>query len=105
MHIKEKEDMWIIFAMLIFGGSESTPLYACNDEIFNNELKDGNWICKIDKDYDKNTVPKPLPQKLDSILQIYEVSDVDEIEHTISIHFKHYIRWTDKGLSYHNRSM
>ena len=97
--------MWIIFAMLIFGGSESTPLYTCDDEIFGNELKAGNWICKLDKDYDRTTVPKPLPQKLDSILQIYEVSDVNEIDHTISIHFKHYIRWTDPGLSYHNRSM
>ena len=97
--------MWIIFVMLIFGRSESTPLYACNDEIFNNELQAGNWICKEDINYDNGIVPQPLPQKLDSILQIYEVSDVNEIEHTISIHFKHYIRWTDPGLSYHNRSM
>ena len=91
--------------MLIFGWSESSTLYSCDDDIFNNELKAGNWICKLDKSYDKSGVPKPHPQKLDSILQIYEVSDVDETEHTISIHFKHYIRWTDKGLSYKNRSM
>ena len=35
MCIKEKDEMWIFFAVLIFGGSESTPLYTCNDEIFN----------------------------------------------------------------------
>ena len=94
-----------ISLMLTFGWSESSILYSCDDDIFTNELIAGNWICKLDKSYDKSRVPKLHPQKLDSILQIYEVSDVDETEHTISIHFKHYIRWTDKGLSYKNRSM
>ena len=91
--------------LLIFGRIESSTLYSCDDDIFDNKLKAGNWICKLDESYDKSGVPMPHPQKLDSILQIYEVSDVDETEHTISIHFKHYIRWTDKGLSYKNRSM
>ena len=91
--------------LLIFGRIESSTLYSCDDDIFDNKLKAGNWICKLDESYDKSVVPMPHPQKLDSILQIYEVSDVDETEHTISIHFKHYIRWTDKGLSYKNRSM
>ena len=91
--------------LLIFGRIESSTLYSCDDDIFDNKLKAGNWICKLDESYDKSGVPIPHPQKLDSILQIYEVSDVDETEHTISIHFKHYIRWTDKGLSYKNRSM
>ena len=94
-----------LILLLIFGRSESSTLYSCDDDIFDNELKAGNWICKLDESYDKSGVPMPHPQKLDSILQIYEVSDVDETEHTISIHFKHYIRWTDKGLSYKNRSM
>ena len=94
-----------LMLLLIFGRSESSTLYSCDDDIFDNELKAGNWICKLDESYDKSGVPMPHPQKLDSILQIYEVSDVDETEHTISIHFKHYIQWTDKGLSYKNRSM
>ena len=94
-----------LMLLSIFGRSEASTLYSCDDDIFDNELKAGNWICKLDESYDKSGVPMPHPQKLDSILQIYEVSDVDETEHTISIHFKHYIRWTDKGLSYKNRSM
>ena len=94
-----------LMLLLIFGRIESSTLYSCDDDIFDNKLKAGNWICKLDESYDKSGVPMPHPQKLDSILQIYEVSDVDETEHTISIHFKHYIRWTDKGLSYKNRSM
>ena len=97
--------MLLIFSIFVYGWSESAKFYSCDDDIFNNDLKSGNWICKLDNNYDRTTVPEPLPQKLDSLLQIYEVSDINEIEHTISIHFKHYIQWTDNGLSYFNRSM
>ena len=96
----------VIFLMVVvFDLSESYNFYACNDEIFKNELKNNNWICKLDKNYDEMEAPRPFPQNLSSTLQIYEVSGVDESGHTITIHFKHYIQWTDKRLSYHNRSM
>ena len=45
-------------------------------EIEQNELKVNNWICKLDKDYDVMAVPRPFPQKLNSTIQIYEVSGV-----------------------------
>ena len=94
----------VIFLMAIFDLTKSSKLYACDDEIFEKELKVNNWICKLNKDYDEMEAPRPFPQKLNSTLQIYEVSGVDESGHTITIHFKHYIQWTDKRLSYHNRS-
>ena len=107
LHHRKKYKMMavVIFWMaLLFDLSQSSQLYACDDEIFENELKANNWICKLDKDYDVMAVPRPFPQKLNSTIQIYEVSGVDEGGHTLTIHFKHYIQWTDKRLSYHNRS-
>ena len=95
----------LIFMLSGFYLSVSAILDSCDDDIFKNELKTGNWICKLDKNYEISEVPGPHPQNLDSKLQIYEVSGVDETEHTISIHFKHYIQWTDMGLSYLNRSL
>ena len=43
---------------LIFGRSESSTLYSCDDDIFNNDLKSGNWMCKLDNNYDRTTVPE-----------------------------------------------
>lgn len=94
-----------IFPILLFGKCESADLYNCDDEVFDKVYKTGNWMCKLDKNYDELSVPKPSPLHLDSKIQIYEISDVDEVEHTISIHFKHYVIWTDYGLGYLNRSL
>ena len=94
-----------IFTIFLFGKCESATLYHCEDEVFKTVYTTGNWICKLDKFYDELSVPKPSPLHLDTKIQIYEISDVNEIDHTITIHFKHYIIWTDYGLGYLNRSL
>ena len=81
----------------------SNLLVSC-DNTFNNNFI-GDYICHVDKVYDKNKVPGKLPLTLNSRFEIFDVSEINEIDHSITIYLMIRIHWNDPGLSYKNKSL
>ena len=95
--------VWFLLITLLVGKCFSVELISCKDP--NGIKNEGNHLCKVKDNYDRTSVPRPLPLNLDSRIEIYDISDIDEVAHSITIHFKIYLEWYDVGLSYHNISM
>ena len=68
-------------------------------------LLKGDHICKIEDNYDKAKVPGIAPLILDSWIFIYDVTDVNEVDNSITIYMWLSFYWTDPGLSYKKKSM
>ena len=81
----------------------SNVLVSCDDKFSKDFI--GDYICHVDKVYDKNKVPGKLPLTLNSRFEIFDVSEINEIDHSITIYFMIRIHWNDPGLSYKNISL
>ena len=93
-------NMLITIIFYAFLSKSYGELISCN-----NNTHKGNFLCKIDENYDKGRTPRPLPVSLDSKVRIYDISDIDEVEHTITMYLRLYVNWPDTRLSYINESM
>ena len=60
-----------------------------------------HWISGVDP----CIVPGKLPLTLNSRFEIFDVSEINEIDHSITIYFMIRIYWNDPGLSYKNKSL
>ena len=45
----------------------------------------------------------PIPLILDSEINMYEVTDIDEIDHSITVYMSLNVKWSDKGLTMENK--
>ena len=79
--------------------SFALKLISCNDTEY-KLTQTGDYICKVNQNYDKSKVPGILPLILDSYIVIYEVSEVDETHNSITFHAYISFSWTDPDLSY-----
>ena len=64
-----------------------------------------NYICQLDKVYDKTNVPGLLPLHLNLWIQILDVTEINEIEHSITIFLRLHVFWNDPGISYRNQTL
>ena len=62
---------------------------------------DGDHVCKSEK-YNQNQIPGTPPIIVEPKLDIFDVTEVNEIDHSITIYFRFVAFWTDPGLSYRN---
>ena len=60
-------------------------LVSCNDS---NVSIQGDYICKIDPNYDKTKIPGTLPLILDSWIYITDITEVNEEDNSITLHAK-----------------
>ena len=92
--------MIIGFVILFLSQSLAFEFLTCNSSsthiIRNN-------ICKLDEKYDQTAVPMPIPLILDSEINMYEVTDIDEIDHSITVYMSLNVKWSDKGLAMENK--
>ena len=79
--------------------SLALKLISCNDTEY-KLTQTGDYICKVNQNYDKSKVPGILPLILGSTIAIDEVSEVDETHNSITIHAYITFWWTDPDLSY-----
>ena len=88
--------IFIISCLLIV---HSLALKLCNDTEY-KLTQTGDYICKVNQNYDKSKVPGISPIVLDSGISIDEVTKVDETHNSITIHAYISFWWTDPDLSY-----
>ena len=81
----------------------SNLLIFCDDQ--KNDHLIGDHICHVDKVYDKHKVPGTLPLTINSRFIIFEIVEINEIDHSITIYFRIKLYWNDPGLSYKNKTL
>lgn len=63
-----------------------------------------NKVCTKNPDYVAELEPKPLPNKIDVKIKFFEVIDVDETKHTVTLSMKFKVDWIDQRIDV-NRSI
>ena len=89
------EDLWPGTVYLFIS---ATGLQHCN------ATKEVDYVCKINEDYDKNKVPGKLPLTLKPLIMILDVTEVNEVDHSITIYLRLAMNWVDPGLRFVNQS-
>ena len=79
--------------------SFALKLISCNDTDY-KLTQTGDYLCKVNQNYDHSKVPGISPLILGSGIAIDEVSEVDETHNSITIHAYITFWWTDPDLSY-----
>ena len=93
--------MITLLLILLINQCQALKLIPCNDT---NHTMTGDYICKVNSNYDKTKVPGTLPLILGSEIWIYDITEVDEIHNSITLQAWIALVWTDPGLSYINKS-
>ena len=83
----------IIIAFLI--QCEASELFSCNNT---NPKMTGDFLCKVNENYDNTKVPGTLPLILGSRIYIFDITEVDEIRKFITIQVWIALEWADPGL-------
>ena len=73
----------------IIGSSE---LRLCSEET------NPNHICKLDENYNNLKVPAKKVQ-MNSSITLYDIVEIDEVDHSITIYIKVHIYWHDQRLN------
>ena len=76
---------------------ESSELRLCSEE------KNPNRICKIDENYDNLEIPAKKVQ-MNSSITLYDIVEIDEVDHSITIYMKVQLYWHDQRLNPSNRT-
>ena len=92
-----------LLVIIFFRNCLTLELKTCSDSNFT--IKQHDYICKNDPNYDKTKVPGTLPLILDSWLYITDITEVNEEDNSITLHAWIAIEWIDPGLSYVKKSM
>ena len=93
--------MKTLLLFLLIRHCQALKLVACDDT---NHTMTGDYICKVNQNYDKTKVPGTLPLILDSHIWIYDITEVDEIHNSITLQGWIALAWSDPNLSYVNKS-
>ena len=90
--------MILIFVTLFFSLSLALIKndFLCNSTI---AMTARNYICIKDRNYLSYNVPKPWPLIVGSEIVIYEVTEIDEIDHSITLYMSLALIWSDEGLN------
>ena len=83
-----------LLMILLFGskGSVLAKLLLCNET-------EEDSICKANENYDKRKVPgDELPLILKPLLMVLDVTEVSEIDHSLTIYIRLAVSWKDPGL-------
>ena len=94
------EEMRVILLLLLLQYCSAVELISCN-----NGSNVGDFICKINENYDKTRIPGKLPLNLHPVLDIHDILEVNEVEGLVTIYLTISVGWIDEGLLYKNRSM
>ena len=92
--MKYSFDILIVFSLLVQNSEET--LLLCEDVT--------KKVCIKNPDYVAEHEPIPLPNKIDSKIKFFEVIDVDETKHTVTLSMKIIVDWIDPRLDV-NRSI
>ena len=95
----ESKIVIFIISCLLIVHSLALKLISCNDTEY-KLTQTGDYICKVNQNYDKSKVPGISPLILDSGIYIDGVTKVDETHNSITIHAYISFWWTDPDLSY-----
>ena len=88
--------VWLRIAVLVF---LFNPCFAFELENCKNSSYDE--LCKRHEDYDKTKVPGSDTLYLTpEIINIFEVTEVNEIEGTVTVFLQLVVYWGDENLSY-----
>ena len=82
----------LCFTIHVAIGSE---LRMCNEE------NRPNHICKVDENYGKLELPMEDFQ-MNCSMSLYDIVEIDEVDHSITIYLNVYLRWYDQRLTYSN---
>ena len=66
-----------------------------------DEEKYPNHVCKIYQHYDTSKIPMK-DFHMNCTVSIYDISEIDEVDHSITIFMNVYLRWFDPRLHHSN---
>ena len=74
--------------------------------IISSIKKHGDYICTNNEDYDMSIIPNSdSPLILKPYLDIYDITEVNEIDKFVGIYIKMTLIWKDPTLIYKNKTM
>ena len=88
--------MITLIIIIFWSQCGASKLFSCNDT--HPKVTTGDFICKVNKNYDNTKVPGTLPLILDSRIYIDDITDVDETHKSITIQIWIAVEWADPGL-------
>ena len=86
--------IWFTLASICQQGIKALELVKCSD------LKQKDQLCAKADNYDKTKVPGTIPTKLTPVMNIYDVTEVDEYKNSVTIYVQIIVKWIDERLSY-----
>ena len=92
--MKYSFELLIAISLLVQNSEQKLPL--CEDVT--------KKVCIKNPDYVAEHEPIPLPNKIDTKIKFFEVIDVDETKHTVTLSMKIIVDWIDQRLDV-NRSI
>ena len=90
-----KINMIKLIMIIFLSQCEALDFFSCNDT---NPKMTGDFICKVNNNYDNTKVPGTLPLILDSKISIDDITEVDETHKSITIQVWIALKWADPGL-------
>ena len=86
--------IWFMLASISQQGIKALELVKCSD------LEQKDQLCAKADNYDKTKVPGTIPTKLTPVMNIYDVTEVDEYKNSVTIYVQIIVKWIDERLSY-----
>ncbi len=65
-----------------------------------SELSEKLKICKMSESYVNNDPPEPQPATVHPVLDIYDITEINEADQTLTIFADILISWEDPGISF-----
>ena len=90
-----KINMIKLIMIIYLSQCEALDIFSCNDT---NPKMTGDFICKVNNNYDNTNVPGTLPLILDSKIAIDDITEVDETHKSITVQVWIALEWADSGL-------
>ena len=85
----------VVLTISKFGfGLGASKLKLCS------EKSERPQICKMDESYVNNDPPEPHPATVYPVLDIYDITEIDEADQTVTIFADILISWEDPGISF-----
>ncbi len=92
----------IVFGIAIlvaFIGLASSAMKLCSETSTKDKL------CQMNQDYFHNEPPKPHPAEVEVVVDVYDISEINEELQTLTLFADIIISWTDPEVSVSSDSM
>ena len=87
-----------LFSYVLF--SSQLNIANCNGLVLCSETVSALQLCKREKSYKPNAIPKPTPRPIDIIIDLKDIIDIDHERNLLTVYTYIIVQWTDPEISY-----